>query len=117
MIGEKFEFNNKSYIIKKDVSFGEYKKISKLGNALQGLLKEYEESDDMGKEQVLAKLSQTTDAQLDAIAEFLETILGLKDSELNKLPLVDAISLFNKTFIKSTQVKKKSEKTLNLPSS
>jgi len=42
MIGDKFDFNGKLYEIKREVSFGEYKKISKLSNALQRLTKEYE---------------------------------------------------------------------------
>lgn len=117
MIGEKFEFNNKSYTIKKDVSFGEYRKISKLGNSLQNITKEYELADDVKKDELLKEFTKTTDEQLETISDFIETTLGLKQSEIEKMSLFDAISLFQKAFTVSTEVKKKPETTLDLPSS
>ena len=117
MIGDKFEYNGKSYIIKKDVSFGEYRKISKTGSQLQTLTREYEEAGEDRKQEILESFTRTSDDQLNIIADFIETTLGLKTSDMEKMSLFDAIGLFNQAFIISTQVKKKSEKTLDLPSS
>ena len=116
MIGEKFEFNGKSYTIKRDVSFGEYKKISKLGNTLQSLQKEYEPASDEEKTRIMEEFSRTTNDQLQTIADFIESILGLKQADVDKMSLMDAIGLFNEAFTISTQVKKKSETTLESPS-
>lgn len=109
MIGEKFEFNNKTYTIKKDVSFGEYKKISKLGNMLQTLASDYELADEENKQKILKDITSTTDDQLEMISDFIESTLGLKQVEIEKMSLFDAISLFNKAFTVSTEIKKKSE--------
>lgn len=113
MIGDKLEVNGKHYTIKKDLSFGEYKKISKIGNKLQDLSKEYESASEERKEEITNEFSKSIDEQLVVIADFLENILDVKDSELNKLSISDVISLFNEAFIVSTQVKKKPEKILN----
>ena len=117
MIGDKFEYNNKTYTVKKDVSFGEYRKISKIGSQLQTLTKEFEEAGEDGKQEILEQFTRTSDDQLNIIADFIETTLGLKPSEIEKMSLFDAIGLFNQAFTISTQLKKKSEKTLDLPSS
>ena len=115
MIGEKFEYDGKSYYIKRDVSFGEYKKISKIGNSLQTLTREYEEADDSRKSQIMETFTKTSDEQLTIISDFIETILGLKTNEIEKMSLFNAVGLFNQAFILSTQVKKKLEKTSDSP--
>ena len=115
MIGDVFDFNNKSYTIKKEVSFGEYKKISKLGNSLQKLTTDYESADEDKKLKIIAQFSKTTDDQLQVISDFIESILGLTQPEIDLLSLMDAIGLFNEGFTQTTQIKKKSEKTLDLP--
>jgi len=116
LIGDKFDFNGKEYIIKKDVSFGEYKKISKLGNSLQTLTREYTNADDEEKIKISERFAQTTDDQLEAIANFLELTLGLTQKDIDKMSLMDALGLFNEAFTVSTQIKKKLETTLELPS-
>ena len=117
MIGEKFDFNNRQYEIKRDVSFGEYKKISKLGNSLQSLTKEYESANEEDKLKIVEKFSKTTDDQLQLIGDFIESMLGLTQKDIDGMSLIDAISLFNEAFTISTNIKKKSETTLELPSS
>ena len=117
MIGEVFEFNGKSYSIKRDVSFGEYKKISKLSNSLQRLSKDFETASDEDKIKILDQFSKTTEDQLQAMGDFLESMLGLTQIDIDVMSLTDAISLFNESFTTSTQVKKKLEKTSNLQSS
>ena len=115
MIGDKLEYNNKSYTIKKDVSFGEYKRISKIGNSLQTLTREYEESGEDRKQQILEQFTKTSDEQLGIVSDFIESTLGLTQKDIDKLSLFDAIGLFNQAFVLSTQVKKKLEKTSDSP--
>ena len=117
MIGEKFEYEGKSYSIKRDVSFGEYKKISHLGNSLHILTREYEEADEDKKQVIIEEFTRTTDSQLEIMSNFIETILGLKQSDIDKMSLFTAVGLFNKAFELSTQIKKKLEKISDLPSS
>lgn len=116
MIGEKFSFNNKQYEIKRDVSFGEYKKISRISNSLQILAKDYTTADDEQKSILEKEFAKTTDDQLMVIGNFLESMLGLTQLDIDNMNLIDAITLFNEAFTISTQVKKKSEITSESPS-
>ena len=116
MIGDKFDFNGKLYEIKRDVSFGEYKKISRISSSLQSLAKDYATADDNLKSQLEKEFAKTTDDQLLVIGNFLESMLGLTQLDIDNMSLVDAITLFNEAFTISTQVKKKSETTLESPS-
>lgn len=111
MIGDTFTFNDKTFKIKKDVSFGEYKKISKIGSGLQELARKYEEASEDEKHIVLESFTKTSDEQLGIISDFLESMLGLKQSEIEKMSLFNAVELFNMAFTVSTQVKKKLETT------
>lgn len=117
MIGDTFEFNGKSYSIKRDVSFGEYKKISKLGNTLQKLTTEYERASEDDKLKIIEQFSKTTEDQLQTVGDFIESMLGLTQVDIDGMSLMDAIGLFNESFTQSTQVKKKLEKISDLPSS
>lgn len=117
MLGEKFEFNGKQYTIKRDVSFGEYKKISKLGNSLQSLTKEYESANEEEKIKIIEEFSKTTEDQLQLIGDFIESMLGLTQNDIDNMILMDAIGLFNEAFTTSTQVKKKPEIILESQSS
>ena len=109
MIGDKFDFNGKLYELKREVSFGEYKKISKLSNALQRLTKEYELGTEEEKVKILEQFTKTTEDQLDTMGNFIESMLGLTQIDIDNMTLMNAISLFNESFVISTQVKKKSE--------
>ena len=117
MIGDKFDFNGKQYEIKRDVSFGEYKKISRISSSLQNLAKDYTTADDEQKSQLEKEFAKTTDDQLLVIGNFLESMLGLTQIDIDNMSLVNAITLFNEAFTVSTQVKKKSEITLESQSS
>ena len=117
MIGDKFDFNGKQYEIKRDVSFGEYKKISRISSSLQNLAKDYSSATEEQKSQLEKEFAKTTDDQLITIGNFLESMLGLSQTDIDNMSLVDAITLFNEAFTVSTQVKKKSETTLELQSS
>ena len=116
MIGDKFDYNGKSYTIKKDVSFGEYKKISRIANLLNTLTKEFEEAGEDRKQQRLEQFTKTSDEHLNIISDFIESTLGLKEDDIDKFSLFDAIGLFNKAFELATQVKKKSETISESPS-
>ena len=117
MIGDKFDFNGKQYEIKRDVSFGEYKKISRISSSLQNLAKDYSSATEEQKSQLEKEFAKTTDDQLITIGNFLESMLGLSQTDIDNMNLVDAITLFNEAFTVSTQVKKKSEITLESQSS
>ena len=111
MIGDSFEYNGKQYTIKRDVSFGEYKKISKLGNTLQKLTGEYELANEEDKLKIIEQFSKTTEDQLQLIGDFIESMLGLTQNDIDNMTLMGAISLFNEAFTISTNVKKKLETT------
>lgn len=117
MIGDKFDFNGKLYEIKRDVSFGEYKKISRISSSLQNLAKDYATANDEQKNILEKEFAKTTDDQLLVIGNFLESMLGLSQKDIDDMSLVNAITLFNEAFTVSTQVKKKSETTLESQSS
>lgn len=117
MIGDKFDFNGKIYEIKREVSFGEYKKISKISNNIQTLANDYIVANDTQKVQLEKEFAKTTDDQLLVIGNFIESMLGLTQLDIDNMSLIDAITLFNESFTISTQVKKKSVTTLELPSS
>lgn len=103
MIGDVFEFNGKSYKILRDVSFGEFRNITKLQNSMKDQSNTPEQND--------------KDVELfsQMLADFLESMLGLKQEDINKLSLNDASELFGNSFTLATQVKKKSEITLESP--
>ena len=111
MIGDSFEFNGKSYTIKRDVSFGEYKKVSRLTNSLQKLATDYKDATPEDKPKLEAQFANTSDEQLQVIGDFLESMLGLTQVSIDDMRLSDAITLFSLAFTESTQVKKKSEIT------
>ena len=97
MIGDTLEFNGKSYKILRDVSFGEFRKITKLQIAMKDITKTMEQNDH----------DLETFSQL--LADFLESMLGLTQVEVNDLTLNDASELFGMAFSQATQVKKKLE--------
>ena len=121
MIGDKVEYNGTTYEIKKDISFGDYRKISKVSNSLLALSEKYadtknfEEIDSTLQSKIVNEFTTTTDKQLDLIVEFLESSLGLKQKDIDSLALTDAVGLFNETFKTATTVKKKSEATSDSP--
>ena len=119
MIGDKVEFNGKEYEVKRDITFGEYRKISHISNSLLALSEKYgDKFEDITPEnqaKIAKEFTVTTDKQLDLIVEFLENTLGLKQKDIDSLSLTDAVGLFNETFKATTTVKKKSEKTSDSP--
>ena len=110
MLGDTFDFEGKTYEIKKDLTFGEYKKISKISNSLQQLQSEFEHASDEEKAKIINQFSKTTEDQLQMMSDFLEDMVGLKQKDIDALNLIAAIELFNKSFTMATNVKKKSKK-------
>lgn len=97
MLGDSFEFNGKTYTIKKDVSFGEYKAITRLQLEMKNATKDNEQ-------ELTVKFN-------DMMTDFLKTILGLSDNDIDSLGALGAAELFGKTFLENIQVKKKLETT------
>ena len=103
MIGDIFEFNGKSYIIKRDVTFGEHRKIVKLQLDMKNASVENE--------------SEISNQFNQSMVDFLVSVLGLTEDEINNLTLLEAAELFGLAFLTSTIVKKNSGKISDLPSS
>lgn len=114
MIGDKFSFNNREYEIKKEITLGEYRKINKVNSRLTELAQKYSNEQDITnlpieeQQKVSLEFSKTSNEQLDIVSGFLEKTLGLIQEDLDNLSLTEAIQLFNETFKKSSEVKKKS---------
>ena len=104
MIGDVLEFNGKSYKILRDVSFGEFRKITRLQTSMKDPLTSVEQND------------KDIEAFSQLMVDFLESMIGLTQSDIDRLSLNDASELFGRTFTLATQVKKKSEITLESPS-
>jgi len=121
MIGDKIEFNGKEYEVKRDITFGEYRKISNVSNSLLALSEKYSETSNFEEikpdlqAKIVKEFTVTTDKQLDLIVEFLENTLGLKQKDIDSLSLTEAVGLFNEAFKATTTVKKKSEQTSDSP--
>lgn len=114
MLDDKFTVNGKEYSVKKELTFGEYRKISGINNKLANLSEQFGKEDtsqlsdeELGK--VAKEFTKTSDEQLEIIVNFLESILGLKQKEIDSLGLNDAMQVFQKAFKASTEVKKKLE--------
>ena len=120
MIGEKFSYNGKEYEIKKDITFGEYRRINRVTTSLGTLANKYGE-DDIAKldtrqqTQIVQEFSETSEKQMELMVEFLEQTLGLSQEDLDNMTLEEASGLFNETFKNTTQVKKNSSQTSGSP--
>jgi len=120
MIGDTLEYNGTTYTIKKDITFGEYRKINKVTSNLGLLAKKYgdDELTDLSVEQqteVFNEFSSTSEQQMQMIVEFLEETLGLSQDDIDNMTLAEAGGLFNETFKQATMVKKNSKPTSSSP--
>ena len=110
-----FTVKEKSYSLKRDITFGEYRTINKINKKLSDLSEKFG-SDDISKleDKDLISLSQefasTNDEQLEIIVNFLESLLGLTQEDINKMALDEAVQLFQEAFKEATTVKKNSSK-------
>lgn len=103
MIGDVFDFNGKSYTIKRDMSFGEYKKITQLQLDIKHATPENEN-------ELSVKFNTS-------MTDFLTSIIGISEQDLDALGIINSAELFGLAFLTCASIKKKSEKTLDLPSS
>lgn len=115
MKGDTFDFEGKNYTVLKEVTFGEYRKINRVQTKLAQIAQKYggqylnlplEQ-----QQQVADELSNTSMEQLEAIAEFLSTALGVLQEDLDKMPLQKAITLFGKAFNQATAISPELKKT------
>ena len=98
MIGERFDFNGKQYEIKKDISFGDHRIITQLQYDISNAKPENEAN-------LANKFNQV-------MADFFENNLGMTQSDMNSLTLLESAELFGKAFLISISIKKKLETTL-----
>jgi hypothetical protein len=115
MIGDKITVNEKEYVIKKDITFGEYRKINSINNKLSSLSNQFgEETISTLKPEQLSKVAQdfaqTSDEQLHLMIDFLESTIGITQEDIDNMSLTEAVSLFQESFRACTEVKKKSNK-------
>ena len=112
MIGDKITINEREYTIKKDITFGEYRKIANLNTKLSSIQTQFDgELDEDQVKKITSDFAQTSNEQMQMMVEFLESTLGLKQKDLDNMSLDEAIELFQESFKACTEVKKKSDKT------
>lgn len=107
---ETFTVNNKQYEVKKDLKFGEYRKISQVNSKITELSNQFSENTPTDQLQKLAsELSTANNEQMQVIVDFLTNNVGLTQEQIDNLSLVEAIQVFQEAFKLSTTPKKKSE--------
>jgi len=114
MIGNKFIVSDKTYVIKKELTLGEYRRISNVNSNLNKL--SHKISDNATPEElqsIASDFSDASDSQLTLICEFLESHLGLNQKTIDALSLVEAIQVFQEAFKQSTTPNKELKKTSN----
>ena len=102
MQGDTFDYKGKTFSLKKDISFGEFKKQTKLQLDIKNATPDNEQ-------ELSVKFNDT-------MTEFLKDMLGVDEEYIDSLGLLGAAELFGVTFLNSTQVKKKLEITSDSPS-
>ena len=95
MIGDTFEFQGKTYTIKRDMSFGEYKKISQLQLDIKN-------ATPVNENELSVKFNNS-------MTDFLTSIIGINEDDLNALGMISSAELFGLTFVTCASIKKKSE--------
>lgn len=106
MIGDSFEYNGKSYSIKKELTLGEYRKINRINNKLVTLSKDIKDDQEVTEEFIT-----TSNEQLQVICDFLESHLGLNEEHVNNLGMNESIKIFQEAFKLSTTPDKELKKT------
>jgi len=108
---EKVNVNNNEYVIQKDLTFGQIKKINKsFGTALKQ--EELPDMTTMSTDEILKikpKLENSikmTEDQLELVADIIKYSLDLNDEGIEKIPFHDVEQLYNE-ILKANQPKKK----------
>jgi len=111
LIGDKFKSNGKEYEIKKDITFGEHRRISKLSNIMDKLQVEYKNATIEEQLELKIKINSVDEEQTTDMVNLFSSALGLSQEDLEKLDYNEAYPLFAELWLLLTQVKKKSEIT------
>ncbi len=99
MIGDTFSVNDKTYSIKKDLTFGKYQSISRTNSKLNKVQRKMEETTDPNEIiRLNGEMSDLGEDQLEIMVEFLEDYVGIKQEELNDMSLKDATRVFAEAF-------------------
>lgn len=108
-MSESFTVNNKQYEIKKELKFGEYRKISQVNSRISELASKFSESTPPDELQKLANdLTNANSEQMQVIVDFLTNNVGLSQEQIDNLSLVEAVQVFQEAFKLSTTPKKNS---------
>ena len=118
MIGDNFTVNDVQYQIKKDIKYGEYRKINQINTKLGSLSAKLGIDDnDLTKidpkdlQKIATEFATTNEEQMQIIADFLHSTIGLTQEALDDLTLNDAIKVFQETFKLATTPDKELKKT------
>lgn len=106
-----FKVNGKEYTIKRDMKFGEYRKINAVNAELSELAQKFDkenvsELSEKELQEVTQELTKTNDEQLTLMADFIQDILGLTQDEIDEMSLDEAVKVFQETFKNSSNIKK-----------
>jgi len=99
VIGDTFSVNNKTYSIKKDLTFGKYQLISKTNSKLNKIQRKIGETEDPDEIiRLNGELSELGETQLEMMGDFLEQYVGVSQEELNDMSLTEATRIFAEAF-------------------
>ena len=104
MIGDTFEINGKTFVIKNHFTLGDKRKINSLQSKFNDLVDSHLETNELIDEQL--RLSQEQD---ELMADLLSKILGLTIDDLEKLSYPEEVTNTFKTMIQISTVPKKKE--------
>lgn len=108
-MSEAFTVNNKNYEVKKELKFGEYRKISQVNSRISELTTRFSDTTPPDELQKLAnELTSANSEQMQVIVDFLTNNVGLTQEQIDNLSLVEAIQVFQEAFKLSTTPKKNS---------
>ena len=117
MIGDNFTVNDVQYEIKKDIKYGEYRKINQINTKLGSLSTKLGIDDDLTKidpkdlQKIATEFATTNEEQMQIIADFLNSTIGLTQQALDDLTLNDAMKVFQETFKLATTPDKELKNT------
>jgi hypothetical protein len=106
MNGDKFTVNGKTYVIQKELIFGEYRKISGINAKLNRLSKNI-------TDETSSEFSEASNDQLQSICDFLESHVGITQDLIDDMSMTEAINVFQEAFKLSTLPDKELKKTSN----
>ena len=98
MIGATFTVKDKQYTLLKDLTMGEYRKISRANSKVNKVSKLAADEGEKITRNTASEFAEASDDQLQIICDFLEQYVGISEEDLNNLGMEDAILVFQEAF-------------------